>query len=57
MFESFLLINITYFYCIWKLVAINDDESLEIAQMRKLRHIIRVANIQSLDYVLEIGID
>jgi cyclopropane fatty-acyl-phospholipid synthase-like methyltransferase len=40
MFESFLLVDMTYFYFIWKLVVINDDKSLEIAQVRKSRLII-----------------
>jgi len=56
MFESFLSADMTYSCSIWKSAAIDDGESLEIAQVRKSRHIIRAANIQSSDYVLEIGI-
>lgn len=55
MFESFLSADITYSCPIWKSAAIDDGESLEIAQVRKSRHIIRAANIQSSNHVLEIG--
>jgi len=55
MFESFLSADMTYSCPIWESAAIDDGESLEIAQVRKLRHIIRAANIQSSDHVLEIG--
>jgi len=55
MFESFLSADMTYSCPIWESAAIDDVESLEIAQLRKLRHIIRAANIQWLDHVLEIG--
>lgn len=55
MFESFLSADMTYSCPVWESAAIDDGESLESAQMRKLRHIIGAANIQSSDHVLETG--
>src|SRR5271156_528570 len=51
MFGSFLSKDMTYSCAIFE----SKDESLEIAQYRKLDKIIRQARIQASDHVLEIG--
>lgn len=55
MFESFLSADMTYSCPIWSQNPIDEGESLESAQLRKLHHIIRTADIQPTDHVLEIG--
>jgi len=55
MLESLLSADMTYSCPIWKSAAIDDSESLETAKLRKLRHIIQAADIQSSDHVLEVG--
>ena len=55
MFESFLSPDMTYSCPIWNENSPDDGESLNRAQLRKLQHVIRAANIQPTDHILEIG--
>ena len=53
MFTTFLSPDMAYSCPIWDFS--QAGETLEAAQMRKLHHVIRLADIQSTDHVLEIG--
>lgn len=44
----------TYSCPIWETPAIDDGQDIENAQLCKLHHIIRAANIQPSDHVLEV---
>ena len=55
MFESFLSLDMTYSCAIWSRGPPDLTETLETAQLRKIHHVIRAAQLQSSDHVLEIG--
>ncbi|KAJ3058521.1 hypothetical protein HDU98_005389 [Podochytrium sp. JEL0797] len=53
MFESFLDPSMTYSCPIWELG--NEEDTLEDAQMRKIRRMLELAKIRKGDHVLEVG--
>ena len=55
MLEPFMSPEMTYSCPIWNEPPQGDGESLESAQLRKLRHINRAAGIQPTEHILEIG--
>ncbi|KAI8614546.1 Mycolic acid cyclopropane synthase [Chytriomyces sp. MP71] len=55
MFESFLSPDMTYSCPIWKVGSPDEEESLEDAQMRKIRRMLELADVREGDHLLEIG--